>query len=101
MSAISESSQLISLREAAAIAAKISNCPRRPHISSLHRWRTVGVAGQRLRCTWGPGGWRTSAKDLHDFFAAITEAKTQLPASVPASDHAVLNAERELAQAGI
>ena len=48
----------------------------RPSRQTVYRWRTVGIAGVRLRCTWFAGYWRTSEADLREFFRRVEQRKT-------------------------
>lgn len=58
----------LTLKEAAAIL------PGRPHVSSLHRWRTRGVRGVRL-CTQLAGGRRVvEIAELERFLDAVSAA---------------------------
>ncbi|EMI41685.1 DUF1580 domain-containing protein [Rhodopirellula sp. SWK7] len=47
----------------------------RPHINTVKRWRSNGVAGVRLRCEYFGGTYRTTRTWLAEFFAASSEAK--------------------------
>lgn len=99
MSIISD--RLIPLAEAA------KRLPGRPHVSTLHRWRTRGVRGIRLR-TMKIGGRRVVAlSDLEDFVAAVTAASDgERPAAPRSSKQGqrqrdIAKAEAELDRLGI
>ena len=83
-------------------AAKL--LPGRPHISTLHRWRTRGVHGVKL-ITEKVGGRRVVAiGDLEAFIAATTAAADGKPAPTRTAKkrlRAIEDAERELDLAGI
>src|SRR4051794_13972212 len=58
------------------LAAAARSLPHRPHISTLHRWRTRGVRGIRLEAILTGGVWCTSREALRRFFDATTYAAT-------------------------
>ena len=47
---------------------------RPPHVSTLHRWRSKGVGGIRLRATKVGHAWYSSWRFLNDFCQRVTEA---------------------------
>jgi hypothetical protein len=59
--------QYLSLAQAAALL------PGRPHISTLHRWRTRGVRGVRLSTILIGGQRRVALTELHRFIETVTE----------------------------
>ena len=49
--------------------------PGRPHASTVHRWRSVGVRGGiRLEALLVGGKWMTSVEAIRRFFLAATAA---------------------------
>src|SRR5687767_7252563 len=60
--------QYLTLNEAAALL------PGRPHISTLHRWRTRGVRGIKLRTVLIGGHRHVSIAELHRFIEATTSS---------------------------
>lgn len=91
------SETLLSLRDAA------KSLPGRPHISTIFRWRRVGVRGVRLE-TCRIGGRRfTSVEALNRFLIAINEpdAKAQTAPRSRPRRRAVKWADRQLEMAGI
>jgi hypothetical protein len=80
--------------------------PGRPHISTIHRWRTKGLKGVRLR-TFRVGGRRvTTVSDLEEFIAKVTAAADgdkHLPKfrSSKRRSREIARAESELARLGI
>lgn len=81
-----------------------SRLPRRPHTSTLHRWRLRGVRGVKLETILIGGRRYTSHEALERFFAATTAAASgeTPPIRTPKQrDRAVAEAERELHEAGI
>lgn len=42
---------------------------------TVYRWRSQGLHGVRLRCTWSAGSWRTCDRWLRQFFDAVSAAK--------------------------
>ena len=78
--------------------------PRRPNLSTLHRWRLRGVRGVRLE-TCLIGGRRFTSKEALDRFSAAATAAADgeaPPARTPRQrDAAVRAADNELDKAGI
>jgi hypothetical protein len=98
MTVDSDFARYLSLREAA-------NClPGRPHLSTLHRWRTRGVRGVRL-ITERVGGRRMVAADeLQRFIEAVTAAADGEPTPIRSAkqrERSIESAEHELLRAGI
>ena len=93
-----QNGKLITLAEAA------KGLPGRPHISTLHRWRTRGVAGIKLR-TLKVGGRRVvEVAELHRFIEATAAAADGKPAPVRTTktrQRAIEAAEKELDRVGI
>jgi len=87
-----------SLREAATLL------PGRPHISTLHRWRTRGIKGIRL-ITKKIGAHRVvEATELERFIEAVTCTADGQPTPTRTSrqrERAIEAAERELAREGV
>lgn len=74
-------SKLLSMNAASAFWAKLTGAPR-PHRSTMIRWATRGVRGQRLHAEPLGGRWYTSAEAVEDFHRHLTA----LPAiDIPAS----------------
>ncbi len=77
----------------------------RPHVATMHRWATRGLAGVKLRTIYAGGHRRTTEPWIRDFFAAVTAAKDGRPAPGNSGDtspsESRRRAERELAAAGI
>jgi hypothetical protein len=73
---------------------------RAPALTTVFRWATKGVRGQKLE-TINCGGWRcTSREAVNRFLARITAEPTERPqAAAVASAHRL--AEHELEAAGI
>ena len=98
MNANTPSAHFLSLREAA------DRLPGRPHVSTLHRWRTRGVRGARL-ITERVGGRRVvAASELARFIAAVTAAAEGEPEPVRTPrqrQRAIEAAERELLREGV
>ena len=96
------SETLISLADAA------RSCPtrrsgKRPHLSCVYRWTTVGCKGVVLESIQVGGTRCTSREALRRFFGELTAAKANQPApQVRRADSAsVRQAERALAAVGI
>lgn len=47
----------------------------RPSRQTIYRWRSEGLHGVKLRCTWSAGSWRTCDRWLRQFFDAVSKAK--------------------------
>jgi hypothetical protein len=94
---ISLSESLVSLIEATRLI------PGRPHISSLHRWRTRGVRNVRLETTVVGGRRYTSREAIERFIDRSTAAANHAPSSQTTvqSRRAAEQAARELADDGI
>lgn len=84
--------QAMTLREAAAFLAESTGC-RRPHINTIFRWATKGVAGQRLH-TFKVGRihW-TTRRDVADFLERLNAARNS-----PAAAEVVLRQSQDHAQ---
>jgi len=54
------------------LAEAARTLPGRPSLSTLHRWRTRGLRGVRLRTSKCGGRRVVSAADLEAFFAEVT-----------------------------
>lgn len=95
MSTDISSTKYLSFAEAAKLL------PGRPHISTLHRWRTRGIKGIRL-ITKKIGGRRVvEFAELERFIEAVTCAADGTPAPIRTSrqrQRAIEAAERELAR---
>lgn len=79
--------QLVSMTAAA------QQLPRRPHVATLHRWRTRGIRGVQLEAALVGGRWYTSQEALRRFIAATTHAATQSPeAPAPICDNSEFDA---------
>ena len=57
----------------------------RLHISTLHRWRTRGVRGKRLKATRIGGRWLSSLADLHEFMQSEDSPPRRAPPPVRAA----------------
>ena len=82
-----------SLREAAKLL------PGRPHISTLHRWRTRGVHGVKLATVKIGGRRMVEASSLDQFCEAVTCASDGQPKPIRTSrqrQRAIEAAEKEL-----
>jgi hypothetical protein len=84
--------EAITLRQAAAFIARSTGC-RKPHLNTVFRWATKGVAGQRLH-TFRVGRihW-TTRRDVADFLRRLNE-----PAPSPASAEVVRRQEADHAR---
>lgn len=69
------SSQAGLYRLSSAPAAVESLYGERVSRQSLYRWRSQGLHGVKLRCTWSAGSWRTCDRWLRQFFDAVSAAK--------------------------
>ena len=76
----------------------------RPHVATMHRWATRGLAGVKLRTAYAGGHRRTTEAWIREFFADVTRAKTGesgvLPPS-PERENRRRRASEILAKAGI
>ena len=95
---------LISLAEAARLLPA-RRAGKRPHVSCLYRWTTVGCRGVVLESVQIGGTRCTSREALERFFSALTAA-AQGKASAPPPPsknrrRAIKAAERRLARSGI
>ena len=73
------------------------------HVSTLHRWRSVGVCGVKLETLMAGGIRVTSREALARFMARVTAARESASGGNPepaASHRAAEDANRELEQAG-
>jgi hypothetical protein len=61
----------ISITQGAAYWARITGAPR-PHRSTLIRWATKGVRGQRLQAEPLAGRWFTTEPAIDDFLRHVT-----------------------------
>jgi hypothetical protein len=91
---------LLSLSDAA------KSLPRRPHISTLHRWRLRGVRGIKLETVLVGGARLTSQQALQRFCDRVTAAANGEPppqtVRTPAQrERDIRAAERELSETGI
>ena len=78
--------------------------PGRPHISTLHRWRTRGVHGVKLATVKIGGRRMVEASSLDQFCEAVTCAADGQAQPIRTSrqrEKAIAAAERELAKEGI
>jgi len=64
---------VVSLREAAKLL------PGNPHVSTLHRWRSIGCRGVKLRAIKIGGRYFLSLDALQEFVAATSANATQAP----------------------
>ena len=91
--------QLISLKQAA------SRLPGRPHISTLHRWRSRGSGGVKLGVVKIGGRVFTSVEELERFIQARTAASShdRSPERQTSKQRQkqIEAAEHQLARAGI
>ena len=71
-----QSEKLCTLREAAKLL------PRRPNISTLHRWRQKGIRGVRLDTCLIGGIYYTSHEALQRFIEATTAAAESAAGSI-------------------
>ena len=90
----------ISTEDLVSLSSAAKLLPGRPHISSIFRWVSRGVRGNRLE-TWLIGGRRyTSREALERFIAATTAAAAGEPPPVRTPrqrEQAIKRAEAELA----
>lgn len=86
------------------LAQAAQHIPSRPHISTLHRWRTRGVRGIRLETILLGGKRATSIEALNRFYAAISAGNSSESVHSSASGRRELEiqrAEERLDDAGI
>ena len=57
----------------------------RPHVATLYRWATRGLAGCKLRTCYAGGHRRTTEQWVRQFFADVTEAKSGERVALPPS----------------
>ncbi len=69
----SRSTELVRLSRAAAIVEKFTG--ERPHVATIHRWATRGLAGCKLETAYAGGYRRTSETWICQFFRCVTAAK--------------------------
>ena len=62
--------RLVSFQE----VLKLKLVPKRPHLSTVHRWRTRGIRGVRLEAILCGGVWFTSREAVRRFFQGTTVA---------------------------
>jgi hypothetical protein len=87
------------------LSAATHSLPDRPHVSTLHRWRTRGIRGIRLETCLVGGRRVTSAEALQRFSAALTaaangESMPEATRTPKQRDRSIEQAERELDAAG-
>ena len=84
--------------------------PKRPGLSTVHRWAATGVRGHRLRTVRVGASLATTEGWLMEFFERSAGNPSPAPAAAAGAPHvrtrtqrdrAVARAERELEQAGI
>jgi len=79
--------------------------PGRPHISTIHRWRTRGIHGIRLRTHMIGGRRMVALSDLEAFLNAVTAAADKGLAPTRRNsnrrEEKISRTERQLADAGI
>ena len=97
------SESLVSLTDATKLLPRRRK-GRKPNISTLYRWTTIGVRGVVLESVQVGGTRCTSREALDRFFSSLTARSAGSPP--PAPDHrvdrrAVAQAERVLDAAGI
>jgi len=81
-----------------------SHVPGRPHISTLHRWRSRGARGARLESLLIGGRRYTSVEAIQRFLAAGTdEPEDDQKEKYPLSprDHKEHDVERQLDEIGL
>jgi len=86
------------------LAEAAKRLPGRPHVSTLHRWRTRGLHGVKLRTTKIGGRRFVTIEDLEEFIDQVTAAADKTPPAAPhrrARWKQIAAAEAELARAGI
>ncbi len=100
---IPNSQQLVRLSAAVMNVEAITG--ETPHVTTLHRWATRGLAGVKLRTMYAGGYRRTSEEWIREFFEAVSAAKNgddgmkhQLSVSRRSR---IARAEKELEDAGI
>jgi hypothetical protein len=97
MSILSES--VITLAEA---ARRLPGCP---HVSTLHRWRTRGLRGVRLRTSKIGGKRMVALRALEEFCAAVTAAsdgkRQQATHNSKRREREIAKVEGELTKLGI
>ena len=93
--------ELITLNEATKLLPRRRG-QKRVHVSTLHRWASVGLRGVRL-ATVSVGGCRcTSRQHLSEFFGKLTQMQTRSAQPVSADDPVVdAGVEEELKARGM
>ena len=87
-------------------AAKWKRLPRRrqgkrPHVSTLYRWATAGVAGVKLETIRVGGTLCTSLEALQRFFERLSGDDSDAPRRTRSRQREMATAEVELNAAGI
>ncbi|QDV75376.1 DUF1580 domain-containing protein [Botrimarina mediterranea] len=85
------------------LPAASATLPGRPHVATLHRWRTRGVRGVRLRTCLIGGRRYTTREWLREFIEATTAEDAGAPraSDSPRRESEIAAAERCLKAAGI
>ena len=92
------SEEIVPLTEAA------KSLPRRPNVSTLHRWRSSGIRNVKLETMMFGGRRVTSLEALDRFFARVTAAADgdPMPAETPRQrEQQIARAERRADELGL
>ena len=97
----------LAAEEVVSLAAATKHLPKRrggkrPHVSTLYRWATVGVHGVKLEVIRVGSTWCTSLEALQRFCDRCTAGDSGAPVqTTKARQRAIDRSEKELAEAGI